>query len=847
MSAVLYCQNKSSPIIWSAILFLLLGGAVWAGISSVAHAGGVDSSAAPQIAGENCLACHQGVEPIRASDSGMMVTIRALGTGVGDPDGCVVCHGGNPQAVTEEEAHTEAPQGIRADTFYPDPGSIWIVDKTCGQCHLNKTYNLMRALMQTEAGKIQGNTWAWGSLEGYGVEWGNYNLDDPDGSEPAEGTEAYKAYMEDLMAAYPDVFPHSLQELPNPSPEEVEQDPALAVFTYQRQECQRCHVGVKGRSERGDWRGMGCSSCHIPYSNEGFYEGDDPTVPKDEAGHLLVHSIQATRESQVDIGDKTYSGIPTETCNSCHNRGKRIGVTYQGLMEFPYGSPYNDEGEKQPKLHTKQYLFIKEDLHHEQQSRPENPEGSLLCQDCHTSIDIHGDGNIFGTTLAQVEIECADCHGTPDKYPWELPLGFQEEFGEDLSQQPPRGTADKLLPFQSMATVYDAEDGYLLTTRGNPFGNVVRQGDQVVVHSANGLDFQVPLLKKIKQEEAWRNLSAEVAMDKIAPHMGRMECYACHADWAPQCYGCHVSVDYSGGTENVDWVASGSQHNLDGTTAESPLDVGGLTSQGDVSESRSYLRWEEPILGINGEGRVTPLMPGCQVVSTVIGSDGQTLVSNQIWQTLPNTEGAGPEGQRGLDMAPVQPHSAGRQARTCESCHSNPKTLGYGIEDGRFQASYSLPIYEDLMDEAGGEILPGQSQPQIEAIPELPMDWSQIITRDGQQLQTVGSHWPLSRPLNDEERARMERTGVCMGCHQNMADPAFWDEQVIAEFGRALANEQHIDTMNKLIREAVATGESASSSSTVIYAVVALVVGLLAGGGIVFLVRRRGKAAPDAP
>ena len=93
----------------------------------------------------------------------------------------------------------------------------------------------------------------------------------------------------------------------------------------------------------------------------------------------------------------------------------------------------------------------------------------------------------------------------------------------------------------------------------------------------------------------------------------------------------------------------------------------------------------------------------------------------------------------------------------------------------------------------------------------------------------------------------MERTGVCMGCHQNMADPAFWDEQVIAEFGRALANEQHIDTMNKLIREAVATGESASSSSTVIYAVVALVVGLLAGGGVLLLVQRRGKAAPDAP
>ena len=114
------------------------------------------------------------------------------------------------------------------------------------------------------------------------------------------------------------------------------------------------------------------------------------------------------------MGDVSYSGIPSETCNSCHNRGKRIGVSYQGLMEFPYGSPYNTAGNKQPKLHTKNYLFIKDDLHHQQQSRPGNPEGGLLCQDCHTSIDMHGDGNIFGTTLAQVEIECTDCHGTPN-------------------------------------------------------------------------------------------------------------------------------------------------------------------------------------------------------------------------------------------------------------------------------------------------------------------------------------------------------------------------------------------------------------------------------------------------
>ena len=45
----------------------------------------------------------------------------------------------------------------------------------------------------------------------------------------------------------------------------------------------------------------------------------------------------------------------------------------------------------------------------------------LECVDCHTSIDVHGDGNIYPTTDHAVEIECTDCHGTAEAYPWELP------------------------------------------------------------------------------------------------------------------------------------------------------------------------------------------------------------------------------------------------------------------------------------------------------------------------------------------------------------------------------------------------------------------------------------------
>jgi hypothetical protein len=678
---------------------------------------------------------------------------------------------------------------------------------TCGQsaCHKGYPERLEKALMNTEAGKIQGNLHTWGieEVQNYKVPWGNYDIKDLDGSIPSVGTNEYKEYMHAMISAHPDQFPTQLSQIPNPTVEEIEKDPKLAGFTYQRQQCQRCHVTVKGREERGDYRGQGCSSCHIPYGNEGYYEGSDPTISKTEKGHLLTHQIQATRKSKVLHHGVEYSGIPVETCNSCHNRGKRIGVTYQGLMEFPYGSPYNENGEKQPKLHTKNYLFISDDLHHQIKSRDENPSGGMVCQDCHTTIDVHGDGNIAGTTLAQVEIECQDCHGTPNMYPWELPLGYGEEFGRKLSTEKRGLSESPLNETAQFATTYEKKDGYLKTTRGNPFGNVVKDGTKVILHSSTGNDFEIPILKQIKIDDSWKNSDAKVAMSNIDTHMETMECYSCHASWVPQCYGCHVNVDYSNDENGIpkqdtDWVASGSIRNKDGSTAESPLGVKGIQSPGLVNETRSYLRWEEPVLGINGEGRVTPLMPGCQVVYSVRNRDGELIAKNEIAISLDEQKELNQStAPLALDMAPVQPHSVQRKARTCESCHNNPKALGYGISGGVFQASYAKDIIEDLIDQKTGKVIPQNYQIQIPKIDKLDFDWSTII-KDGQQVQTVGTHWPLSKALPKEMRDAMDRTGLCKGCHREMKNEELWS--AVSTPGR-LNDEQHIEHMNKLLQE----------------------------------------------
>ena len=703
--------------------------------------------------GVGCLSCHEGIARICEADSGMSKQIAALGKSSEDPRGCVVCHGGNPSGVTEEEAHG-------GEAFHPDPGSPWINEQTCGMCHAEHVHAQWNSLMMTEAGKIQGASWAFGALEGYEHKWGNYNAQNPGDAASRLGTPAYRQYMERLQTVEPQVFPRKMTAVPQApqNPDLVAAKPELAAFTYLRTDCLRCHLGVRGRQKRGDYRGMGCSACHMPYGNEGLYEGEDQSVNKDEPGHVLVHAMQSSRKTKVTVHGTPYSGIPVETCSSCHDRGKRIGVSFQGLMESAYESPVAQEGSGQPALHTKHYMAMSEDIHY---------QAGMVCQDCHTSGDVHGDGFLAGTTLAQVEIECADCHGTTRSYPWELPLGYGDEFGAALEQANPRGVTKEQLSYVRQGSLYEPADGYLLTARGNPFGNVVRKDNQVVIHTAGGKDLTIEPLKSSKEQELL-NLEARVAMDSVKGHTDKMECYTCHAAWAPQCYGCHVKIDYSQEKMHFDWIAAGKRHEDDAHASDRGEAGYDALIPGAVTEQRSYLRWADPALGVNGEGRIAPVIPGCQTTVTVLGSDGQPILLNHIFRTPADTEGGGPEGQLAIDMSPTNPHTSGK-SRSCESCHINPKTAGYGIDRGQLNRSPDQPVIVDLMT-AEGQVLPRSARTQIEAVPGLTADWSRFVTESGAQLQTVGHHFKNSRPLNNDERQHMSRTGTCLACHKEIPD-----------------------------------------------------------------------------
>lgn len=711
--------------------------------------------------GKYCLACHQGIEPTRPLDSEMMKQILAKGSEMGDPNGCVVCHGGTPsETVNKDKAHSGVPRNSTLSAFTPVPGALQVNDNTCGLCHTDHTYNVHRSIMNTDAGKMKAISWSFGiGTENKDHIYGDHDMDDPDGAAPRFGTDRYKAYMKEMAAAFPGQYPKELKQIPEVSLDKLESMQEQAAFTYLRN-CNACHLSNKGMQDRGHYRGMGCASCHSLYSNEGYYEGGDPSIDKARTGHLLVHAMQGTRKSKITLNGQELSGVQVSTCAACHSAGRRIGHAYQGLMALGHSDnrgPFDENGLPQKTNGGYVFKYMRNDAHHRLTKDGKEVTG-LLCQDCHTTNSMHGNGNIGATTLATIEIECADCHGTPTHYPWELPLGYGDEFGKKLDWNEARGWADEPLEVtRKFGMVYPKEDGYLLSTRGNPLGNVVRKGNKVIVHSDTGHDFEAPTLKELTENGQWKHpVKAQTAMVSIPKHMESLECYACHSTWAAQYYGYKYVIDYT--KQSIDWLKSPELVAKDGTTADyhgKHAMQPGAPTYGDYS----HVRWENPPLGINGEGRVSPLVGVIQTVSTLIGEDGKVLSWNHVAKTK--------DGYDAMELAPLNPHTTSTESRECADCHGNQTAMGYGMEGGKYDAEPQTARYADVVD-VNGNNASQFTQAQISAIKDLHGDFMQLINREGKQVQTIDTHWPTSMPLTQAQRDVLSRAGTCLACHQDI-------------------------------------------------------------------------------
>jgi hypothetical protein len=569
---------------------------------------------------------------------------------------CPTCHAGDGETNNKTEAHTD---------MYVNPGAFDVVDDTCGSCHPDQVEAVRKSIHATSAGIISATRYAWGAQDRESV-YSNYDVSDDDGDVPT-GTGAVGS-LEQLP---------TFDESGNPADD------------YLRNQCLRCHIWTEGAKRAGDYRSSGCTACHMLYSDEGGYEGDDPTIDRDDPDHPTRHELTLA--------------IPSEQCIHCHNRGGRTGVSYIGTMESDgYGTPFTEGGEKQDKLHGKYYNHLTADIHYQK---------GMECIDCHTTSDVHGDGNLYEKKEQYVEIECSDCHGTPTEYPWDENL-------EVLT-----------------SGAYRADGTQYGTAGGNEFNNVEKRGETLILTTKlDGVEHEIPLLKTIADDDGWTSDASKVAMTSI-PHLETLECYACHAPWVSQCYGCHAKMDER--TEAKDWISGGNDAN-------------------SWSESRSYLRWETPVLGWNAEGFISPYTTGCQVIFTHIDENGNTVELNLVFTTV--------DGTSGIAYNPIQPHTVSDKPRTCEDCHTNKKTLGVG---------------SGIYDLAANGV-------------DLDFELERIVDEAGNQIQATSHEG--ARPFNAEEQARISRVCLCVGCHQNYDDPVWADVRDLV--GRANTADEHEDIMD---------------------------------------------------
>jgi hypothetical protein len=109
---------------------------------------------------ERCLTCHQGIAQISASHP-----VEAMG--------CVVCHGGQGMALTEDEAHRGL-LGRNPSELSTARASCGGSDKVTGRCHAgreesaaNVVERVERTIMTTMTGVITSLRAAWGAQDSF--------------------------------------------------------------------------------------------------------------------------------------------------------------------------------------------------------------------------------------------------------------------------------------------------------------------------------------------------------------------------------------------------------------------------------------------------------------------------------------------------------------------------------------------------------------------------------------------------------------------------------------------------------------------------------------------------------
>lgn len=317
----------------------------------------------------------------------------------------------------------------------------------------------------------------------------------------------------------------------------------------------------------------------------------------------------------------------------------------------------------------------------------------MACVDCHLHTDLMGDGTRHAHAASQVEVRCESCHGPASPAAW-------GSVGDPL-------TRDLL---RMRKETRPAGEAARLGARGTPLWNL-RPAAAVAVPGQDPSRAPFTLVGKLDGRPRAVAATPRDADHTLRGHE-RLACDACHAAWAPTCTTCHTSFDPAG----TQWDFS--------KAAVAP---------GAWRERSEGLSFAPPALGVTAGGRIVSAVPG-MVMTLDARAAGGAASSHRLY-------------------APLSPHSTGKKARTCASCHLSSFALGLGT--GTLDATAKAPVF----------------------VPASPAPGDPALARDG--WTSLGAPKPGQgtragfRSLDESELGRALAVGSFLPCHDRAADPVW--------------------------------------------------------------------------
>ncbi|HEY2759314.1 MAG TPA: hypothetical protein VGI75_01185 [Pirellulales bacterium] len=321
-----------------------------------------------------CIQCHQGIRDMHDKE-----TVRL---------GCCDCHGGNPCAITKEEAHVfprfpaawpSSANPVRSYTLlnhesaefirFVNPGDLRVAHISCGACHAKEVLEVRKSMMTH-------GCMLWGAAL--------YN----NGAVPFKAARFGESYS--MCGA-----PQRLQTVPPPTPEETANkgvlpyldpllryevsQPANVLRIFERGGRFRPEVGIPEKDEDpgkprtrlsdrglgtenrtdpvfvglqktrlfdptlnflgtndhpGDYRSSGCSGCHVIYANDRSPVNSGPYAKFGHLGTSFSPDPTIPKDEPGHPIDHRFAlGIPSSQCIVCHiHPGTNVLNEYLGFM-----------------------------------------------------------------------------------------------------------------------------------------------------------------------------------------------------------------------------------------------------------------------------------------------------------------------------------------------------------------------------------------------------------------------------------------------------------------------------------------------------------------------------------